>query len=148
MNSKPHFSVFCIAIVPRGYLLALLAGAVALSGCAGSFFGSSAPKQSQDLEEIGTRRANAAEEKRLDGCLHYIFKRQQAHFARERSYVRNLRALAPEEACGKILLSLETKPEGYHVTARIRDGETTVMWSVDESGAVVEHDDLSFDFSL
>lgn len=130
------FFPFCIAIT------------VCLSGCAGSLLGSSAPKQAQDLEEIGTRRATPAEETKLDGCLHYIFKRQQAHYARARAYVRELRALKPEGACEKLSLSMESRPDGYTATARIRDGEHTVMWSVNEKGEVVEHDDLSFDFSL
>lgn len=121
---------------------------VLCSGCAGALFGGSHPEQSKDLEEIGTRRANSGEEKRLDSCLHYIFKRQQAEYAKTRNYVREIKRLDPDEHCKKIQLSMETAPSGFTATAKIKDSDSIVKWTVNETGEVVEHDDMSFDFSL
>ena len=95
-----------------------------------------------------TRAANSSEEKRMDECLHYIFKRQQAQFAKNRNYFREIKKLEPDDHCQKIKLSMETGPRNFLATAKIKDEEAVVKWTVDEKGEVVEHDDSNIDFAL
>lgn len=118
-----------------------------VTGCAGALFGS-APKEVNELEEIGHRRATPKEEKRLDNCLHYIFKKQQALYLKNRKYSFLLKELEPGDRCKDMRVTIEPFNDTYVVSAKIRDGQESVKWSMNGRGEVIEHDDLGVDFAL
>lgn len=130
-----------------GSLLVILILNTALSGCAGSLFGG-APKPVSDMEEVASRRATAEEERRLDECLHHIFSQQKLQLQKHQRYTNDPRALDLRQRCAKMLISIEENEEGYTASAKIKDGEAVVRWSVNQTGEVVEHDDFHFDFEF
>ena len=118
-----------------------------LTGCAGSLFGT-APEAVKDLKPVATRRATAAEEKRIDECLYTLFKKQQHHYAKYKRYLQELSSLRLQQSCEGLEMSMNAGQDTYVATAIIKDGDSQVKWQLKHTGEVVEQDDFSIDFAF
>ena len=111
-----------------------------LSACVGSIFGL-APQELEDLQHTRVRKANTEETKKLDRCLHKVFKKQQSYFSNKGKYINKIEALGVGKECRNLHLSLEVSHKSYLVTAKIITGKTMVKWTLNETGEAMEYSD-------
>ena len=112
-------------------LLVLL---VLLNGCVGGTFSNKG-----SLEEYPLRPANLEEAKDLKSCLKKVHAIQDHHWLQTGHYYRKIRELLVDDVCRGYQMAMHSNPEGFEALAQFNESETTVRWSVNQTGTIEEH---------
>lgn len=127
----------------RTYLAVALT-ALLLSSCVGGTL-----SKQEDQEEYPLREATKSESTDLKQCLRDLHAKQENRKEKANSYFGTIKAMKPDSSCDDFKLKLKKLETGYEIEAKKSDGESTVLWSINQDGIIEEslepeEDELDF----
>lgn len=110
-----------------------------LSSCVGGTFGNHT-----DIEEYPLRTASRAESEKLKRCLKTAHALQERHLKRTGSFYSRTSDMPLDSHCQGLFLAQNRTRDGYEIMAQFHEGESTVRWTVNQSGVIEEHLDSDY----
>lgn len=99
--------------------------------------------RNRDIEEYPLRSASEREGRQLKACLRSAFRAQKEHYKKTGKIFRKASEIPVDSSCDDLLLAQKTTDKGFEIVAEIRENETTVHWTINQSGVIEEHLDGS-----
>lgn len=123
---------------------ALVFTALLISSCVGGTL-----SKQEDQEDYPLREASKSESKDLKRCLRDLQAKQDSRKEKANSYYGSIKAMKPDSSCDDYKLKLKKLEAGYEIEAKKTDGESTVLWSINQDGIIEEslepeEDELDF----